>query len=392
MEDSQLRANAAVDELSMLILAQAAELFDAPRADLHRPQIDRRAAPKRPEDYTAADALRNFRFAPADLRTLITALGIPDRLKWETKAGHWNWYDGEQCFLILLRRMANINRCADLEAEFNMSGSEISRCQSCMTKWLDAQFGHLVSDDVAPPATWPAGQPTGLRRWHSQVDAWKRSIKTSLQALGIPELDHVFGEVCLFLDGFFAGMARPSAGVFRDLQRAFYTRFQGGHGMLFQSVIAPTGLFVDVYGPSPGHQNDINNQAASMISQRLLELFGDAGGTAYGDGIYQVTASITRAQGGLIVAEHIKRMNRALNALRVCVENGFSKLTQLWKFMRAPEKCRLLDSSVGLQRQFRIAFLLTNCHTCLSGSQTGNSFGCTPPSVASYLQGGVAPK
>ena len=49
----------------------------------------------------------------------------------------------------------------------------------------------------------------------------------------------------------------------------------------------------------------------------------------------------------LFDAPQIKRMNRALNALRVCVENGFSKLTQLWKFMRAPEKCRLLDSSVG---------------------------------------------
>jgi len=228
--------------------------------------------------------------------------------------------------------MANINRCSDLEGEFNLSGSEISRCQSCITKWLDAQFGHLVLDDAAPPATWPAGQPTGLRRWHSQVDAWKQAVKTALQAAGIPELDDVFGEVCLFLDGFFAGIARPSAGVFRDLQRAFYTRFQEGHGMLFQSVIAPTGLFVDVYVPSPWHQNDINNQAASKISQRLLELFGDEGGTAYGDGIYQVTASITH---GLIVPEHITRMNRALNGLRVCVENGFSKLTQLWKFMRA---------------------------------------------------------
>ena len=81
-EDSQLRANAAVDELCMLILAQAAELFDAPRADLHRPWIDRGAPPKRPEDYTAADALRNFHFAHADLRTLITAIGIPDPLPW----------------------------------------------------------------------------------------------------------------------------------------------------------------------------------------------------------------------------------------------------------------------------------------------------------------------
>jgi hypothetical protein len=386
------RADADIDEVSVLALAAAAEKLEAPRPDVAGARINRRARPKRAEDYTADEATRFFRFSPENLRTLITELRIPPKLRWEsTTVGHWTQFDGEVCFLILLRRMANVTRCVDLETEFNMSGPEISRAQACMTQWLDENYSHLVSEQVAPPSTWPQGQPSGLNRWRSELIVWAVAVAVAIALAGAPELDQYFGFVCMFVDGFFADMARPSGGAFLDLQRAFYTRFQAGHGILFQCVVAPNGLFVDVFGPTPGRHNDINNQYKSRISERLMRLFGRNGRqfTCFGDGIYQRSPAISRAAQGVNPSPALRQQSRALNRCRTSVEHAFGKLTSLWKFLRMHDKHRLLDSPVGMQRTFRVAFLLTNLHTCMYGSQVALNYTCARPSVGVYLRGGV---
>ena len=88
------RADADMDEMSVLALAATAQKLEAPRSDVAGARINRRARPKRAEDYTADEATRFFRFSPEDLRTLSTELRIPAKLRWEsTTVGHWTQFE-----------------------------------------------------------------------------------------------------------------------------------------------------------------------------------------------------------------------------------------------------------------------------------------------------------
>ena len=54
---------------------------------------------------------------------------------------------------------------------------------------------------------------------------------------------------------------------------------------------------------------------------------------------------------------------------------------------------RLYKSPIGCGKAFRIAVLLTNCHTCLRCHQIATHFGCSPPpSLKDYLSGGTTPQ
>jgi hypothetical protein len=65
------------------------------------------------------------------------------------------------------------------------------------------------------------------------------------------------------------------------------------------------------------------------------------------------------------------------------VEWGFGKITGLWSFLDFQRNLKVLLSPVGAY--YIVGALLTNCHTCLNGSQTSVYYGCNPPSLEEYL-------
>jgi hypothetical protein len=124
---------------------------------------------------------------------------------------------------------------------------------------------------------------------------------------------------------------------------------------------------------------------------RLMQLFGLGGYTCYGDSIYTASEAIVRAIRGVMLVDVVKRQNQSLNMLRVEVEHAFGKMKGLWQAVHFKPKQKVLDSPVGVGRVWKVAFFLTNCHTCLRGSQMSAKFGCSPPHLATYVKGGVAP-
>lgn len=78
--------------------------------------------------------------------------------------------------------------------------------------------------------------------------------------------------------------------------------------------------------------------------------------------------------------------NQDMSRARIPNEWGFGKLKSLFAYLDFEHglKPYLNDISV----YWPVATILTNCHTCLYGSQTSEYFGVLPPSMEEYLENG----
>ena len=154
-------------------------------------------------------------------------------------------------------------------------------------------------------------------------------------------------------------------GHYANLQQAFYTRYKKAHGLLFQCISAPNGLFIDMYGPAVGRHNDLWLLNRSGIKGILGALFaGLIHYTCYGDSIYVPGFVIVRPFRAAVLPPLLKRTNHTYSKQRIGVENLFGKAKHLWKYCDHEMNVALLRSPVGTGRAMRVAFFLTNLHTC----------------------------
>ena len=130
----------------------------------------------------------------------------------------------------------------------------------------------------------------------------------------------------------------------------------------------------------------------SGIQPRLNSLFAGGAYTCYGDSIYIVSSSLSRSERAAQLSPLQEMRNRKLNKARTCVEHGIGKVVNLWHYVDVRRNVKLWSSPIGCGIAYRVAVLLTNCHTCCKGSTVCNYFGSAPPSLASYLRGGTQPQ
>ena len=103
----------------------------------------------------------------------------------------------------------------------------------------------------------------------------------------------------------------------------------------------------------------------------------------YGDPAYGLSQNILSPYRGqhLTQAEH--DFNRAMSAVRVSVEWTFGKVIQQFAYLDFRKNQKVLLQPVG--KYYMVGALLTNCHTCLYGSQTTTFFDVPPPTLEVYL-------
>ena len=376
-----------ISDLKNLLVASVAEQLQRPPSASGHPPLLHRKRPVKVEDYTDTECRDRFRFGRVKLRELVTELDMPARLRYPNSG---NYFDSETALLICLRRMARTVRLTDLREEFNMNANEICMAGNAMMMWVDDNYTHLVDGSRPAPATWT--YPSGLSRWAPLLAVWAAAVVVMLGFQPLP----AYGLVYCFIDGVFHRICRPGkTGPFADLQRSFYTRYKKAHGLIFQAVMAPNGLFIDVWGPACGRHGDPWCVNHSGIVARMLHLVGLARGpgpyTCYGDAIYTPSLAIRRAIRGVVLPQIVRDHNQGLNKARTSVEHGFAKASSLWQFLDVTRNHQLLLCPVGLGKAHRVAFFFTNCHTCCYGSQTSSKFGCAPPSLSGYLRGEVTP-
>jgi len=78
-----------------------------------------------------------------------------------------------------------------------------------------------------------------------------------------------------------------------------------------------------------------------------------------------------------------RQFNNSMRKARIAVEWTFSKIVKEFAFLNFDKNLKIYLQPVGMY--YLVAGILTNCHTCLYGSQTSKYFNCCPPNLEEYL-------
>ena len=157
-----------------------------------------------------------------------------------------------------------------------------------------------------------------------------------------------------------------------DTQRAWYNSYYGNHGQKFQGVLAPNGIWMQMYGPVSIRVHDSPLVISSRLNHKLAWLSENSGITikALGDSAYPRRTHL------------LKHPSYRMAQKRIVVEWGFGKMQQLFA---------VTDFEAHLQvylnrpaRTYLVCAILCNMHTCCYGSQTGRYFRCRPPTLEDY--------
>lgn len=129
----------------------------------------------------------------------------------------------------------------------------------------------------------------------------------------------------------------------------------------------------------------------SQLETRLRTLFA---GTppeqrlyVYRDSAYCDAFGVIRAYKGKphepeICTPTEAQLLREISALRVSVEHGFRRVSNVFQTFSIKRYMRIGSSAVGAW--YPIAVLLTNCRTCLQGNHVAGYYGISAPSLEEY--------
>ena len=140
-----------------------------------------------------------------------------------------------------------------------------------------------------------------------------------------------------------------------------------------------------MFGPIEGRRHDAFMLSVSGILDKIKYLTQPNGEpyVLYGDPAYGVSGNILSPFRGQQLTPTEQEFNRAMSAVRVSVEWSFGKIVQLFAYLDFKKNQKILLQPVA--KYYLVGTLLTNCHTCLYGSQTTTFFDMPPPSLKVYL-------
>ena len=363
--------------------------FEKAGHNIRRPRLQRHGAlhPMRFEvsinHYDDALCYKYFALTQAELRRLFEAWGVKSVFKTQSR---YSW-SGESAFIMYMRYMSDTVHLTDpaISREMGYRGrSSMTEIVNEFDAWLYNKFRRLYTGN--------------MDRWAPQLKTWRNMVKA---AVGQPYRYHKYGWVCMFLDGTFTPTCRP--GGWSMLQQVLYTRYKKTHGVGCQGVMAPNGLFINWWGPSPGRHQDNWMVRNSHLRNHLRSLFDLYPGInaqrrmlrCYGDLIYAESPEISRGyrkDEAHTSAQRLeqKAANRLLNGPRTAVEHGFAKIQQ--RCPRIGQKSILKPMGrKKIQSLLANAMFIANCHTCLRGCQVNAYFASSPPTLEDYISGRVEP-
>lgn len=312
------------------------------------------------DDLPEEEVKIHFRFEKNHIPHLAAALGIPEQITTATR----NSCSGVTAFCILLRRLVYPNRLRDLSNFFNLSPQSLSAIINTTTNIIMQNKGYLLENLRA-------------NRWltRNKMNSYAQAINNKGGAL-----QNCWG----FIDGTARPICRPSF-----QQEEYYSGHKRHHCIKYQSVLCPDGIITSLKGAYVGRRHDAGIFRESRLYEELEEVavFPDNNQrfVLYGDQAYGVMELLLcpypdRREN---LAAHEAEFNRSMKTLRVSVEWGFQKIVSLFAFVDYKKNQKLLLQD--LESLYKVAVLLTNCHTCLYSSQSAQYFNLVPPLLNEYL-------
>jgi hypothetical protein len=238
-----------------------------------------------------------------------------------------------------------------------------------------------------------------LYYWSEYFESFAEAIRQKLNTLNCPQPSPTEGGgFCIlgFIDNTAVQTCRPGGGPKTDgpgaqrndanIQRAFYNGWKKNHGIKFQTVDAPNGMTIDIWGPSSIRHNDIETYNMSDINGKLaaVQMNNNYQYKIYGDSAYQylldshIACRYDNATGIEV------RLNLAMSACRECIEWNYGHVNLLFKYVDYAHGLKLRQQNVS--SFFLNAVLIRNAYVTMNGCQTSEYFNCKPPSFENWVR------
>lgn len=308
------------------------------------------------DSFSDVQCWEHFRFLKDDIVYLADLFQLPEKIILENRCV----VKKVDALCMFLARMAYPNRLVQLEAFFNRPKTTVSMTIKEVLNFLFDKFGDkLVNLN---------------QEW---IESRRQIYADAIHNKGSP-LTNVFA----FIDGTVRPICRPVR-----FQKVTYNGHKRIHALKFQSIVTPDGMIANLYGPMEGRRHD----CALLKESGIQEAFENANWldrdgapfAIYGDPAYPVRdwvlAPFRNAQNPQEVL-----FNKCMSSVRECVEWQFGKLLRYFAFLDFRKNLKVFLQPVG--KMYIIGAFLTNCHTCLYGSQTSNFFELDPPTIEDYLR------
>jgi nuclease HARBI1 len=171
-------------------------------------------------------------------------------------------------------------------------------------------------------------------------------------------------------------------------QRLLYSGHKQTHGIKFQSVIAPDGLIVDLFGPIEGSRHETPTFWAKATSFPNSEMPADGSlgpvYSLYGDLAYPQSLHLFGGFRNPLPGSPEAQWNTLMSQVRRVVEWGFKEITAQWAFLDIRPRMRIMKSPIG--KYYVIGCFLVNLRNCFYGGQISAYFDAMPLSVDDYLE------
>jgi len=334
-------------------------------APLLRPKTRYRIGPQRYSferlgrefgDTTSTEA--EFRFELPHLSRLCTALKFPPVMHTRSRF----LTTGEEVFLYTLRRLSYPCKLSSLAWESGRSISAQSEIFDLGITHIYRTFTHLRDG-------------RSLECWARHFQRFAVAIHRGGRKGSIP-LRNCVG----FLDGSNQYVSHPHLN-----QGLLYNGHKRKHCVKWQGLMLPNGIMPLPFGPIHGSHHDsymMDRSRVVPIMRRCCRLLGRVF-QLYGDPAYPQSQWIGGPfrHDGLDAEEAL--FNVRMSSTRIANEWGFGKIKLLWAFLDFENGQKIYLNDV--QKYWPVAQILTNCHTCLYGSQTSVYFNVLPPRLEDYL-------
>ena len=320
-------------------------------------------------------------------------------------------FTGEELLIICLARIATGDPwCRLIPGNF---GGGISRWSSgfeWFINYLFETFYHKISgksmnmwvDDMDEFRTVIHRKvtdiPCEIESWSCDEEMDKEiDVELGLHLIDIP-LDEFF--IAFLVDDTNLKCCRPGSGPYGNyksaprrfgshyIQRAFYSGYFKEHGIKYQNVLLPNGLYGSVWGASLSYNDMGILNMSGLIEYLYLILKPTSSGAlpcGLGDGIFAQSQVLMSTKMNADAGVNDRKIMNRLHSVRQPVELQFGHFFNSFRLFSNEDAFKLFNKGEFAYRVGIVGFFLLNCSTCLRGSVVNSFFGMLAPSLEDYI-------
>ena len=235
---------------------------------------------------------RFCRFKRPEFRRVLHDLQFPDKITLQSR----HTVTGEECLLLLLRRLTYPVRFCDLAQTFGRSESPLSIIFNHALDHVYEKTKHLLEFD-----------------WERLTPAYLERMCALVRRKGSPLVNCV---------GFIDGTVRPICRPGRN-QRDYYNGHKRTHALKYHSITFPDGIVVFSDGPYAGRRHDsgmLHESGLPQILERNLRGVDGRQLQIYGDAAYPYRDYIVSPYKGSQLSAEQQEFNCRMASVRIAVE------------------------------------------------------------------------